>query len=98
MTQPAGGYTYCRSKARYLSSIFRKISPYKLMRNPVIALPPLISFLSSSNFQKFRTHNIDGSALLKLTEAHLVDVLKFSLGPSVKLINAVADKIRYRTS
>ena len=36
MTQPAGRYTYCRSKARYLSSIFRKISPYKQMRNPVL--------------------------------------------------------------
>ena len=36
MTKPAGRYTYCRSKARYLSSIFRKISPYKQMRNPVL--------------------------------------------------------------
>ena len=35
MTQPAGRYTYCQSKARYLSSNFRKISPYKQMRNPV---------------------------------------------------------------
>ena len=37
MTKPAGRYTYCRSKARYLSSIFQKISPYKLMRKPVVS-------------------------------------------------------------
>ena len=35
MTLPAGLYTYCQSKARYLSSIFRKMSPNKQMRNPV---------------------------------------------------------------
>ena len=57
--------------------------------------PPISFHSSPSNYQKFRAHNIDGSALLKLTESHLVDVMKFSLGPSVKLTNAVADKIRY---
>ena len=35
MTQPAGRYSYFQSKARYWSSIFRKISPYKQIRNPV---------------------------------------------------------------
>ena len=47
------------------------------------------------NLQKFRAHKIDGSALLQLTESHLVDVMKLSLGPVVKLTSAVADKIRY---
>ena len=36
MAQPAGRYTYCQSKACYLSSIFRKTSPYKQMRNTVL--------------------------------------------------------------
>ena len=34
-TQPAGPATYCRGKARYSWIIFRKISPYKLLRHPV---------------------------------------------------------------
>ena len=35
MTQPPGRYTYCQSKARYSWIIFRKISPYNLLRRPV---------------------------------------------------------------
>ena len=35
INQPAGPYAYCQGKARYSWSIFRKISPYKPMRNPV---------------------------------------------------------------
>ena len=56
--------------------------------------PLLIIIISFLFLQKFRTHNIDGTALLQLTESHLVDVMKLSLGPVVKLTNAVADKIR----
>ena len=36
MTQPASRYTYCQSKARYSCCIFRKTSPYKLLRRPVV--------------------------------------------------------------
>ena len=35
MTQPAGRYTYCLSKARNSWSIFRKISPYNLLGHAV---------------------------------------------------------------
>ena len=36
MSQPAGRYTYCQSKARFSWNIFRKISPYKPQRSPVV--------------------------------------------------------------
>jgi len=35
MTQPAGRYTYCRSKARNSWNIFQKISPYNLLGHAV---------------------------------------------------------------
>ena len=35
MTQPAGQYTYCQSKAPYSWSVLRKISPYNLKGRPV---------------------------------------------------------------
>ena len=76
---------------REVTSLYSSIGHSKYVNRS----PPISFHSSPSNYQKFRAHNIDGSALLKLTESHLVDVMKFSLGPSVKLTNAVADKIRY---
>ena len=46
MTQPAGRYTYCRSKARNSWNIFRKISPYNLLGHAVyLFLVPGFHFL-----------------------------------------------------
>ncbi len=37
---------------------------------------------------------MDGATLLLLSESHLVDGLRMPLGPAVRLVSAVADKIR----
>ena len=39
MTQPPGRHTYCQSRAHYSWIIFRKISPYNLLRRPVPGIP-----------------------------------------------------------
>ena len=55
INQPAGPYAYCQGKARYSWSIFRKISPYKPMRNPVACLGFQLMFckwlMSKANYR-----------------------------------------------
>ena len=44
-------------------------------------------------FQAFREHNIDGSALVLLTDDHLTKRLGMKLGPALKLRSAIQKKV-----